>query len=1300
MIGKKMAFAVVMAFALVSIAGQFVTADVDADDQYFTEDGIRYVITDASASAVSVAPLESGKYETNDVLHIPAKVTHSGKEYSVTGIADGAFKSTQKLNAVDIPEGIVTIGEEAFSNSAIYQDLVLPSTLTTIGDSAFMKATITGLDMSKCKVATIPSNAFSNCTLMKFVILGPSLVTVENMAFQGDRLVKSLDMSKATSLTTINDAAFQQLASGVADGIEISLGSSVSQISDSAFSGTKVNKYTVDSSNSSFKSVDGCLLTKDGTTLLYYPIANGQKEAKIPAGVTKLAENALYYGSSFEKITIDNSVQLGGYSLTMTNIETMCITQTAALPAEYKGLIATYFATDDGNWGITNINIDHLIIDSSYAVDLTGVKGVTGKYIDFTSQTTSTVGGNFTKDGAAVSAADRAGHRFTSTAANAVSDTFEFDNTRFIIISNDPKEGGDVDAPEKADVGSSVTLTATNKSGFKFGWWGDDKSKTDTTYTITMPEADFSITAHWIMIENCYYTVPTKADFEMTKYLGGAPENKNPSSYNYYNFQHVDYVSKKDNGDGTTTYVYILVDGKYGAITKGSDYVTFKELMEKKKNTEINQTVTEAMLKPEGKSSTTVERDVTNKIGDDVGGILVSGNKANHIYLSNGQEMSMMVYRQWQAVSDQISNPFLEPEIVYTISDFSGNAVTDVISIEDGPAGDTTWKIKALKEGTVVVTVWMKAMTFHNNKYEDFHGATWPELTQVFVVTVGSEASFDTGMTMYDASDEVTRAIDCDMDVCYYDWNTSGYNFTFKPASGTKVTVYNPILGDNGIKGFKTGTASQSGDSWTVLLTEGRNVIAMENNGAVKYQVLLAMPVKIIVNGVDSSNATLNPGQDNTIAFMSPHGNYGGIFNSKGKLAGIYNCGTTIWYDDEAGNRATTAKQPAFGFYFFLSKSEYQTISFNVPADWDLSKKYTVHPKGIVITGIDGNGDHRTWFLKSASALGLHRNAFLPEISLRVAGSTADCELSNDGGQTWTEYNSFALALDASQDGSIIKVNTDIEPAIISKKIEIRMNGHSFLSSGNPLTINTEVKIYAFNPLKNQAIIFGSEGKLITDTTLDIVATFDNPSGFVGKIFVTGSKATQIAVNNAGYASYDTNGGVALSRTVDLPFGIYNTAQNEFFFYSTFEEALAGLVGENIVYVLNYQPQYSGGVVKKDYEDVNAHITSDIQIKTVVRVTDGTFTTFYVDGAAVYNNGKDIALPSVADLSTSIDGDFFVDGGHTLTIGDVAVLNDIMLGGGKGTAASVAQIKLTSKVPQFRLAVNFDKLAELSLIHI
>ena len=1289
MIDKRIVTAIALVLVFVAAISVFINTDTEADDQeYFTVDDMRFVVTDATNLTVSVAPLESGKYETTSVLHIPASVTNDGKTYKVTGIAEKAFYATTALNAIDIPEGIVTIGDDAFNGSNIYQDLVLPSTVTEIGERSFMKATITGLDTSKTSIKTIPENAFSSCTFIKTVKLNSSLETLGVRAFQGDTKVVEFNLDELTSLKTIDDAALQNM--GTASGMEITIPASVTSISESAFSQTKVTSYTVASGNTAYTSKNGCILDKDGKTLLFYPISNTAKEFVIPAGVEKLGEDAFYYCTNLCVLTIDNATDINDGLTMCSNLETLVITQSAALPEGNKGIIASYFCDDDGYWNLSNIDIYHLIIDSTYAINLTGLKAKSSdQYVDFTSQSKNTTGGNFTQDGSAVTGADRANKRFTSAASDSVSDVFAFDNQRIITTVVDPKEGGTVEAEKKVTIGEETTVKATAKSGFKFGWWNDDETLTNPTYTFKMGSADAEVTAHFIMIENCYYTVPSTATFEMTKYLGGAPENKNPSSYNYYNFQHVDPASTKVNEDGTTTYVYILENGNYGAITNGKDYVTYKQLLTKKSNTEINVTVPLEKLTPEGVTSTTVDRSLSNKQGNDVGGILISGTKSNHIVMEVGDTKDMMVYRQWQAVGNTTSNPFLEPEIVYTITDLSGTPVSDIISIENGPAGDTTWDIKALKEGTVVVTVWMKAMTL-NVTTDTFFGATWPELTEVFIVTVGKEAKFDTGMTMYDEQMKTKRAIDCDIDYFYYDMNKSGYDFTFQPATGTTVKVYNPILGDNGIKGFKEGSATKDGDKWTVRLNEGRNVIEMVNGEEVRYQILMGMPVSIVVNGVDISEAVLQPGKENTVVFKSAHNpDIGGIFNTKGKLAGIYNSGATIWYEDKDGTRATTANQPAWGHYFFLTAAGYQSLTFTVPEDWDVSQKFTLYPKGVNLNGIDGNGDHRTWFTKQAGALGALRISFLPEITVRVAGSSAACEVSNDGGQTWTEYNTFKSAVEASKNGSIIRVNENVDPVEVNKNIEIRMGGNAFNDSGI-LGIDADVKIVGIKsvPLK---VMFGNDGFLTVDTAFYLTAIFKDASKRLGDTFVEGLTADHVSVQEQGYTAVDAVvREVALFRTVDMPFGVMY--QDEFVFFNTFEDAVAVLGDQDTIYILNYQPIYAGGVAKNSYEVYAQNITTDIKLKTVVRVTDGTYSSFYVDGKFVYNNGKDIPLPQTEDLSTKLTGYIHIDGGYKLTICDVVVQADVMLGGGDGTAAAVATIILSGDVPMYRLAVGFDNL--------
>jgi hypothetical protein len=1046
MIDKKKILAVTLMAVLVAAVGVFIVTDTSADDEvYFMDGGIRYVVTDEANKTVSVAPLETGKYATDTVLTIPATATDGTTTYNVTGIADKAFNGASGLYGIALPEGLITIGDSAFRSSAVYQDLVLPSTVQFIGEDAFNSCAITGLDLSMTAVTEIADSAFYSCKNLKWVKLNDSIETIGPSAFAADAKVSEFDFG-GSPVKSIEDRAFQNFGTG----INFTIPASVTEIAPSAFSSAKIAAYSVEDGNTAFKAVAGCLLNFDGDRLLNYPISSTATSFVVPAGVTTLAEDSFYYATSLKAISLDNSVVLEDYSLTMTGIETMTITQTGALPEGYSGVIQTYFTRDDGYWTITNISIKHLIIDSEYAVDMAGLSGKGGVYVDFTERSTNTVNGDFQDDGKEVPSADRAGKRFSCNSSDA-SRVFELDNTRFVTVTVEPKEGGTIEGAGSIAIGEECTLTATPNSGYMFAYWNGNPTLTDPTYKFIVT-GDVNMVATFVITENTFFTVPSEAEFQMTKNLGIAPENAKPSSYNYYNFILIDYTDKKDNGDGTVTYSYKLENGTYGAIVSGDGYVTYKDLFTKKANTEYTRVVTVEMLTPEGKSPTYVDRsvDTTGKGGDDIGGILVSVNKQNHLQLGVGQVAPLMVYRQWQAVGNTMQNPFLEPPVIYKITDLDGNPVDDVIDIAYGGDGDVNYKITALKEGTVVVTMYMEAFTL-NVTNDLFYGATWPELTAVFVVTVGESASFDTGFTY--SENGTIRPFDAEVDIVYYDHNYEGCIGTFTPAAGTEVSVYNPVLGKVGIIGFEKGTATEEDGEWTVSLTEGRNIIQMTNNGQTLYQVVTVMPVVIEINGVDSSMASWIVGEENTIVFKSTHGDYGGILNSKSKLAGIYNSSATINYVDEDGNRLATAKQPAYGHYFFVTTPEYQTLKVTIPASFEGSE-YTVTGVGINLGGFDGAGDHRTWFKPLTTQLGIKIASFLPEITLPI---THDYTVTNKG-------LGFEVTYRVLQDG-----------VLVDEKV---------IASGESATFNLAASTYTFQVYKGDVLLDERIGEITTDLSM------------------------------------------------------------------------------------------------------------------------------------------------------------------------------------------------------------------------
>ena len=99
------------------------------------------------------------------------------------------------------------------------------------------------------------------------------------------------------------------------------------------------------------------------------------------------------------------------------------------------------------------------------------------------------------------------------------------------------------------------------------------------------------------------------------------------------------------------------------------------------------------------------------------------------------------------------------------------------------------------------------------------------------------------------------------------------------------------------------------------------------------------------------------------------------------------------------------------------------------------------------------------------------------------------------------------------------------------------------------------------------------------------------------------------------------------------------------------------------MYVLSYVPLYEGGHRVYEY-DVEGRITEDVALETVYRVTDGTVSSFYVNGSLYYSNGTyDIDLPK--DISYAVlNGTLTVEEDDTMMIVGVKVLADIILDGG------------------------------------
>lgn len=166
----------------------------------FETEGIYYTRTSTKTVCVDKGTYD---YDGEDDITIPATVTNGGQTYTVTAIADNAFKSS-KVTSVTLPEGLTTIGNNAFQGSTL-KSITLPSTLNNMGTYAFRDCkSLTGITLPDA-LKEVKEYAFAGCWNLKTLTLGNKTEIIEQYAFESTG-IELVNIPK--SVKTIHNNAF------------------------------------------------------------------------------------------------------------------------------------------------------------------------------------------------------------------------------------------------------------------------------------------------------------------------------------------------------------------------------------------------------------------------------------------------------------------------------------------------------------------------------------------------------------------------------------------------------------------------------------------------------------------------------------------------------------------------------------------------------------------------------------------------------------------------------------------------------------------------------------------------------------------------------------------------------------------------------------------------------------------------------------------------------------------------------------------------------------------------------------
>lgn len=201
-------------------------------------------------------------------ITIPA--THDGKP--VKEVAESGFRSFNHTEKIILPEGITKIGDYAFNGwRGVLKSITLPDSVEEIG-----------------------FNAFGSCEKLQEITLPANLKKISGALFDDCTSLKKLHIP-----AKVEEIAYNY---------------------NFAKNACSLEEITVDENNANFKSVDNCLLTKDGEIMVL-----GCIHSVIPEGVKEL--NGAFSGCKYlTEITLPQSLKtIGGDSFynctSLTGIE-------------------------------------------------------------------------------------------------------------------------------------------------------------------------------------------------------------------------------------------------------------------------------------------------------------------------------------------------------------------------------------------------------------------------------------------------------------------------------------------------------------------------------------------------------------------------------------------------------------------------------------------------------------------------------------------------------------------------------------------------------------------------------------------------------------------------------------------------------------------------------------------------------------------------------------------------------------------------------------------------------------------
>ena len=148
----------------------------------------------------------------------------------VTSIGESAFNSCYSLASITIPDSVTSIGEGAFFNCYSLANVTIPDSVTSIGNSAFIGCSSLASITISDSITSIGEGAFRVCSSLAGITIPDCVTSIGNYMFDSCYSLASITIPD--SVTSIGEGAFI----GCSSLASITIPDSVTSIGNSAFS--------------------------------------------------------------------------------------------------------------------------------------------------------------------------------------------------------------------------------------------------------------------------------------------------------------------------------------------------------------------------------------------------------------------------------------------------------------------------------------------------------------------------------------------------------------------------------------------------------------------------------------------------------------------------------------------------------------------------------------------------------------------------------------------------------------------------------------------------------------------------------------------------------------------------------------------------------------------------------------------------------------------------------------------------------------------------------------------------------